>query len=65
VQPGGIFCFVLAERVGFIAVNSQPATLHRSAAVTPGFYPISHRHTQSFGYAVIDGQDKQDSYEIN
>ncbi|ERK13734.1 hypothetical protein L579_0063 [Pantoea sp. AS-PWVM4] len=29
----------------------------------PGFYPISHRATQTFGKPVIDGQDKQESYE--
>ncbi|ERH63692.1 hypothetical protein N172_21060 [Pantoea dispersa EGD-AAK13] len=28
------------------------------------FYPISHCPAQSIGYAVIDGQDKQESYEI-
>jgi len=32
--------------------------------VGSGFYPISHRRAQSIGYTVIDGQDKQESYEI-
>jgi len=63
VQSASKFCFVHAERVGFIAVISRLAARHRSAAQGP-VLPISHCPAQSIGYAVIDGQDKQESYEI-